>query len=188
MEESFALKTPLTLQDGETIGSVNVAPWAFAGIGGNSRYLTPPQYRDFEPRFGFAWSPTFLQSHHVTLRGGWGMSHAPITGMTQIPNPDFGATYTATVYPTATAGSQTPNPSYVMRLGENPPVLTPTTLNTQIYGPNGAPPNGLDYADSLYYQQTLGGYAEAGYTWKAGRVQVQPIAAVQYYPGMEVAH
>jgi hypothetical protein len=79
--------------------------------------------------------------------------------MTQIPNPDFGATYTATVYPTSTAGSQTNNPTDVMRLGENPPVLTPTSLNTQVYGPNGAPKNGLNYLDSLYYQQTLGGYA-----------------------------
>jgi hypothetical protein len=159
LAQSYPLKTPMTLQDGEVISSVNVTPWGFAGIGGNSRYLTPPQYKDFEPRFGFAWSPTALQSHHVTFRGGWGMSHAPLTGITQLPNPDFGATYTATTYPTATAGSQTPNPSYVMRLGENPPLLTPTTLNTQVYGPNGAPSNGLNYLDSLYYQQTLGGYA-----------------------------
>ena len=157
--QQYPLKTPMTLQDGEVISSVNVIPWAFSGIGRNSPYLTPPQYTDFEPRFGFAWSPTALQSRHITFRGGWGMAHAPLTGMTQIPNPDFGATYTSTVYPTATAGSQTANPSYVMRLGENPPVLTSTTLNTQVYGPNGEPSNGLDYLDSLYYQQTLGGYA-----------------------------
>jgi len=149
----------MTLQDGETINSVNVVPFAFSGIGGNSRYLTPPQYRDFEPRFGFAWSPDFLQSRHIVFRGGWGMAHAPITGMTQLPNPDFGATYTATVYPTTTAGSQTANPQYVMRLGENPPILTPTSIRTQVFGPGGPPSNGLDYMDSLYYQQTLGGYA-----------------------------
>lgn len=159
LAQSYPLNTPLTLQDGEVIKSVNVIPFAFSGIGGNSQYLTPPQYTDFEPRFGFAWSPEKLQSHHITFRGGWGMAHAPLTGMTQIPNPDFGATYTATVYPTATAGSQTNNPTDVMRLGENPPVLTPTSLNTQVYGPKGAPSNGLDYLDSLYYQQTLGGYA-----------------------------
>ncbi|HXS98886.1 MAG TPA: carboxypeptidase-like regulatory domain-containing protein [Candidatus Limnocylindrales bacterium] len=159
LAKNYPLATPLALQDGETINSVNVVPFAFAGLGGNSRYLTPPQWTDFEPRFGFAWSPARLQSRHIVFRGGWGMSHAPITGITQLPNPDFGATYTATVYPTATVGSQTANPTYVMRLGENPPVLTPTSIRTQVYGPNGPPASGLDYLDSLYYQQTLGGYA-----------------------------
>ena len=159
LAQSYALATPLTLQDGEVINSVSVPAFAFAGIGGNSRYLTPPQYRDFEPRFGFAWSPSFLQARRVTLRGGWGMSHAPLTGMASQPNPDFGATYTATVYPSTTAGSSTANPTYVMRLGENPPVLSPTSIRTQVYGPNGPPASGLNYLDSLYYQQTLGGYA-----------------------------
>ena len=165
LAESFPLSTPLTLQDGQVLNSVNVVPFAYSGIGGNSPYLTPPQYTNFEPRFGFAWSPDFLSRHNLHLRGGWGMSHAPISGFTQLPNPDFGATYTATTYPTynsagvLTAGSQTPNPGYVMRLGENPPVLTPTSLSTQVYGPGGPPSNGLTYANSLYLQQTLGGYA-----------------------------
>ena len=154
LAQSQQLSTPLKLQDGETIGSVSVAPFAFAGIGGNSKYLTPPEYRDFEPRFGFAWSPAFLQQHNVTFRGGWGMSHAPISGFTQLPAPDFGATATAPV----TVPSQTANPNYLMRLGENPPTLTSATVSSQVYGPGGPPANGLTYANSLYYQQ-LGAYA-----------------------------
>ncbi len=86
------LPAPLKLQDGETITSTLVPPFEFAGRGGNSKYLTPPQYLDFEPRFGFAWSPGFLQDHGVTLRGGYGRSHAPVSGMTRLPQPDFGAT------------------------------------------------------------------------------------------------
>jgi hypothetical protein len=159
LAKPFPLASPLTLQDGAVVTSVNVVPFAYSGIGGNSPYLTPPQYRDFEPRFGFAWSPKALQDHHVTLRGGWGMSHAPINGFVQSPNPDFGATYTATVYPSTTAGSSTANPTYVMRLGENPPVTTPTSQRTQVYGPGGPPAGGLNYLDSLYLAQTLGGFA-----------------------------
>jgi hypothetical protein len=155
LAQAMPLPSPLTLADGSVITSVNTLPFAFSGLGGNSRYLTPPQYHDFEPRFGFAWSPRFLQAYHLTIRGGWGMSHAPISGFTQLPQPDFGATAAlATTVPSATA-----NPNAVMRLGENPPVLTAVTVASQIYGPQGPPSNGLSYANSLYYQQAFGGFA-----------------------------
>jgi hypothetical protein len=150
MSSSVPLPTPLNLINGEVIKSVQVPDFVFSGRG-NSRYLTPADYMQFEPRFAFAWSPTALQSHHVTLRGGYGLSHAPLTGATRLPNPDFGATsgFASTV-PSATA-----NPNYVMRLGENPPVLTPTTPAQAI----AAPPNGIVTTNSLYYQQGVGGYA-----------------------------
>ena len=148
---SVPLATPLTLTDGEVISSVKVPPFAFAGRGGNSRYLLPPDYLDFEPRFGFAWSPVFLDRHHVTIRGGTGLSHAPVGGATRLPNPDFGATNAfATTVPSTTA-----NPTYVMRLGENPPILTSQTVAQAI----NAPTSGLVGLNSLYYQQGIGGYA-----------------------------
>ncbi|MDR3699126.1 MAG: carboxypeptidase-like regulatory domain-containing protein [Candidatus Sulfopaludibacter sp.] len=149
------LPAPLVLQDGEVITSSKVVPFAFSGIGGNSRHLTAPQYRDFEPRFGFAWSPTFLQSRRLTFRGGWGMSHAPISGFTQLPQPDFGATAGLAT----TSPSQTANPTDVMRLGENPPTITPVSPATQVFGPQGPPANGLSFVNGLYYQQAFGGYA-----------------------------
>ena len=155
LAQSMPLSTPMTLQDGEVIKSVLVPPFAFSGTGGNSKYLTPPQYRDFEPRFGFAWSPSFLQSHHVTIRGGYGLSHTPISGFTQLPQPDFSATSNfASVPPSSTV-----NPNYVLRLGENPPVITPQTPNQVIYGASGPPSNGLVYLNSLYYQAAVGGFA-----------------------------
>ena len=99
LAQSQQLSTPLKLQDGEVISSVSVMPVRFRR---DRRQFEvprrPPQYRDFEPRFGFAWSPAFLQQHRITFRGGWGMSHAPISGFTQLPQPDFGATYSATVH------------------------------------------------------------------------------------------
>jgi hypothetical protein len=148
---SVTLPTPLTLPDGEIIRSTLAPPFVFAGRGGNSRYLTPADYRDLEPRFGFAWSPTFLESHQVTLRGGYGLSHTPVSGSFRLPQPDFGATQPFA----STVPSTTVNPNFVMRLGENPPVITSTTAAQAI----NAPANGIVSANSLYYQAGIGGFA-----------------------------
>ena len=150
LAQSVALPSPLTLQDGEVLNSVLVPPFLFAGRGGNSRYLTPVDYKDFEPRAAFAWSPTRFESHGLTIRGGYGISHAPISGASRLPNPDFGATTNfATTIPSTTA-----NPAYVMRLGENPPILTPQTPAQAV----NAPANGMVTTNSLYYQG-IGGFA-----------------------------
>jgi hypothetical protein len=151
LAQSVALPTPLTLQNGQVITSTLVPSFVFAGRGGNSKYLAPPQYLDFEPRFGFAWSPGFLKNYRVAIRGGYGISHAPVSGMTRLPQPDFGATQSfASVVPSTTV-----NPSYVMRLGENPPVITPTTTAQAV----NAPANGTVTTNSLYYQSGIGGFA-----------------------------
>ncbi len=157
LAQTVQLPTPLKLADGSTLTSTQTIPFAFSGIGGNSPYLTPPQYRDFEPRFGFAWQPKFLEKHHMVFRGGYGLSHAPIGGFTQLPQPDFGAT--ATFSPTTP--SSTASPIYIMRLGENPPVLSPVTPSQQVFGLQGPPANGISFANSLYYQQAFGGFAVA---------------------------
>src|ERR1035437_7921113 len=115
--QSYSLSTPLTLADGRKIDSVLVPPFAWVNRGGRSQYLYPADYHQFEPRFGFAWSPAGLDRLHLTMRGGYGLSHAPLTGSARLPNPDFGAT---TSYG-ANAGQTYPN--YVMRLSENPPLL-----------------------------------------------------------------
>ncbi len=155
LAQDYPLASPLTLATGQVVNSVKVPPFAFAGIGGNSKYLTPAQYMEFEPRFGFAWQPKFLASKKMVVRGGYGLSHAPISGFTQLPQPDFGAN---SAFP-STVPSATANPQYVMRLGENPPVLTPISPAASVYGSSGAPSNGLNYLNSLYYQASIGGYA-----------------------------
>ena len=156
LAQTVQLPAPMKLADGSTLTSTQIIPFVFSGVGGNSPYLTPPQYRDFEPRFGFAWQPKYLDRHHMVLRGGYGLSHAPISGFSQLPQPDFGATSNFT--PTA-PGSATANPNYYMRLGENPPLLTPVTPAQQIFGLQGPPANGISFANSLYYQQAFGGFA-----------------------------
>jgi hypothetical protein len=156
LAQTVQLPTPLKLADGTTVTSTQIVPFAFSGVGGNSKYLTPPQYRDFEPRFGFAWQPKWLERHHLVVRGGYGLSHAPITGFTQLPQPDFGATST---FSNQAPNSGTANPSYMMRLGENPPLLSPVTPEQQVFGPQGPPSNGFSFVNSLYYQQAFGGFA-----------------------------
>ncbi len=154
MAQSFPLSTPLTLQNGQTITSVSVPPFAFVGRGGRSSYLYSPDYTDFEPRAAFAWSPEFLKAHRVTIRGGYGLSHAPITGFVRLPGPDFSGTSNAYGLTTGQV-----DPNYVMRLGENGPALNVLTPDQAIFGLTGVPSNGLIYNGSLYYQQNSGGYA-----------------------------
>ena len=150
LAQSVPLASPLTLENGRVITSALVPPFAFAGKGGRSRYLYPADYTDFEPRFGFAFTPSFLKDRHITLRGGYGLSHLPVTGFLRLPSPDFSGT--------ADIVTQTKNPQYVTRLGENPPVLSPVTPDQAIFGA-GVPSDGLVFKNSLYYQQVGAGYA-----------------------------
>jgi len=64
----------------------------FAGYAGRSRYLTPPQKANLEPRFSFAWSPGFdwNQNERFVARGGYGITHAGNTGRTRMPFPNLG--------------------------------------------------------------------------------------------------
>jgi hypothetical protein len=65
----------------------------FAGFDGRSRYLTPPRYTDFEPRFSFAWSPGFgwNKDSRFVLRGGYGITHSTLTGRNRLPFPNLGS-------------------------------------------------------------------------------------------------
>jgi len=125
------LSTPLQLS------SIQVPPFAFSGMGGRSRYLYPADYHDFEPRFGFAWSPHFLAfgGHQVTIRGGYGISHLPVSGAARLPNPDLGGLQTY--------GAAPVNPAYLERLGENPPNVTPIDFRQSVF--KNIPANGLLY-------------------------------------------
>ena len=154
LAQSYPLPTPMTLTDGTVVSSVLVPPFGFVGKGGRSRYLYPADYTDFEPRFGFAWRPNFVGDKNIVVRGGYGLSHAPVTGFKRLPSPDFGATSVA-----AGTSSGQRDPAYVTRLGENPPVLNLVTPDQAIYGTLGVPQNGLVSLNSLYYQQSVGAFA-----------------------------
>src|SRR5439155_14234983 len=91
LAKEFPLAEPLTLADGRVVTSVLVPPFAYAGRGRRSRYIFPVDWLAFEPRLGFAWSPGDRKGSFA-IRGGYGLSHVPLTGNNRLPNPDFGAT------------------------------------------------------------------------------------------------
>jgi outer membrane receptor protein involved in Fe transport len=138
--------------------TVQIPPFAFAGQGGRSRYIVAVDYMGFEPRFGFAWSPKFFkwgEQRGLVIRGGYGLSHAPLTGNNRTPNPDLGGfTGVSTVAAGSTAGS-TADPSQPVRLTGNPPASgTGTPLNTLL----GTTADGLVFANSI----GVPGVADAG--------------------------
>ncbi len=126
--------------------TVSIPAFAFAGMGGRSKYISPVDYLGFEPRFGFAWSPKFnwLAQRHLVVRGGYGISHAPLTGNNRSPNPDFGGF--TTVGTTLTGSSGTADPTLPVRLSFNQPLQgTGTPLNTLL----GTTPDGLVYGNGI---------------------------------------
>ena len=152
LAKSFPLPQPLTLQDGQVITSALVPPFAYAGLGTNSEYLYPANYNGFEPRFGFAWSPDFSwnRERRLVIRGGYGLSHAPVSGANRLPSPDFSATTSAY---SPTSGQR--DTTYIMRLGENPPVVTPVPPDVAF----GATSNGLLYMSPTNSSLNIGGFA-----------------------------
>ena len=94
LAKEFPLPSPVTLVDGRVITTALVPPFAFSGLGGRSRYLFPVEKMNFEPRFGFAWTPHLFgwnKEDKLIVRGGYGISHVPLTGLNRNPSPDFAA-------------------------------------------------------------------------------------------------
>jgi hypothetical protein len=135
--------------------SASIPPFAFSGRGGRSRYISPVDYWGFEPRFGLAWSPKglgWLTEKSFVIRGGYGISHAPLTGNNRAPNPDFG---TFTQVSTSTAGSiGAGDAAQPVRLSGNPPRFTGIPLDQSL----GVPADGLLFLNSI----AVPGVADAG--------------------------
>ena len=137
------------------VSQATVIPFAFAGYGGRSRYLSPVHYLNFEPRFGFAYTPKLPYLRSWVVRGGYGISHAPLTGQNRNPVPNFtsgAANYGETAGQTIT----TPLPLGdgttavpVTRLSSNPPYV-PNVPVKQILGLNNNP-DGLVYNSAVNF-------------------------------------
>ncbi len=127
-----------------------IPAFAFSGRGGRSRYITPVDYSGIEPRFGFAWQPKMklfgmnFEDMGVVIRGGFGISHAALTGNNRSPNPDFGGfTQSSTVL----AGSNgTADPTQPVRLSTNQPLQGTGQGLDQLLGTNA---DGLAFVSSL---------------------------------------
>jgi hypothetical protein len=137
--------------------TVKIPVFAFAGRGGRSKYLVPIDYMDFEPRFGFAWSPKIFkwaEDRNTVIRGGYGISHAPLTGNNRLPSPDFGGFQAVSTTATGSTVGGTADPTQPVRLNGNYPVINGGSLD-QVLGIN---------ADGIVGLNSIGivGFATAG--------------------------
>ena len=132
-----------------------VIPFAFSGYGDRSRYLTPIHWLNFEPRFGFAYTPKLRLLSSWVLRGGYGISHSPLTGQNRNPVPNFtsgaanyGETAGQTIStPIAVGDGTTAVP--VTRLSSNPPYVPNVPVN-QVLGLTDNP-SGLVYDNAVIF-------------------------------------
>ena len=110
--------------------------------------LTPVDYLGFEPRFGFAWSPKLFkwaEDRGLVIRGGYGISHATLTGNNRLPNPDFGAfTGVSTTANGSTVGG-TADSTQPVRLTGNPPFISGGSIDATL----GTNADGLVFLNSL---------------------------------------
>jgi hypothetical protein len=145
LAREFPLPTPVTLPDGKVITTALVPPFAYSGRGGRSRYIFPIEKLNFEPRFGFAWAPKLFgfnqQRDRLVIRGGYGLSHAPLTGMNRNPSPDFAAGTTGY----GTFDNRVQNPGFAARLCCNKPILTQIAPDAFL----NIPQDGLIYLNSI---------------------------------------
>ncbi len=134
------------LPTGKTVTTALVVPFGYSGRGGRSRYIFPVEKLNFEPRFGFAYAPQWFgwnEKRRLVIRGGYGMSHAPLTGMGRNPSPDFASGTTG--FGTFDTRIQFPGTNVAARLCCNKPVLTAITPDAFL----NIPQDGLVYLDSL---------------------------------------
>jgi len=142
LAKEFALPAPVTLPTGQVITSALVPPFAYAGRGGRSRYITPIDWNGWEPRVGFAWTPStaWNQGGRLVVRGGYGLSHAALTGGGRNPSPDFAA---GTI--TYTFNSRVTDPAFVARICCNKPLWVSKTPDEVM----NIPPDGLLYLEGI---------------------------------------
>lgn len=125
LAKSYALATPVNLVDGTVINSILLPPFYLASSG--SKYIWNINRFDFEPRFGFAWSPKLfgLSGQRLVIRGGYGLSHLPFNGQNRQPFPDFGApsgTYNSWNNGDPAGTKMCGTGACAVRLSSNPPV------------------------------------------------------------------
>jgi hypothetical protein len=122
--------------------------FAFAGRGGNSRYLVPVDKTDFEPRFGFAWSPKLWkwgEDRGLVIRGGYGLSHVALTGNNRSPNPDFFTFQQAITLANGSTSGFTADSAQPVSLSHNPPLGSTGDIIAKL----NISPDGLNYDNSI---------------------------------------
>ncbi|HEY3837062.1 MAG TPA: carboxypeptidase-like regulatory domain-containing protein [Bryobacteraceae bacterium] len=162
--KTFQLPTPCQLPDCKAssaslglpvVTQATEIPFAFSGMGGRSPYLTPIHWLDFEPRFGFAYTPSIALLHTWVVRGGYGISHSPLTGQNRNPVPNFttgAANYGETAGQTYSTPIDVGNGTTavpVTRLSSNPPYVPNVPVNQVLGLVNN--PSGLVYGQAVNF-------------------------------------
>jgi hypothetical protein len=148
--------------------TATIPPFAFSGLGGRSKYITPVDYWGFEPRFGFAWSPkgkifgVDLESRSAVIRGGYGVSHVPLTGNNRSPNPDFGQFISINNLATGSPAGNSQDSGQPIRLTGNSPVVSGKPLFEQL----NVTSDGLVVLNSI----AIPGVADTGFSNSSGKV------------------
>jgi carboxypeptidase family protein len=142
LAKEYALPQPVTLPTGQVVTKAVVPPFAYSGRGGRSRYITPIDWNGWEPRVGLAWVPStgWNRSGKLVLRGGYGLAHAPLTGLGRNPSPDFASGTITYGFNTRVA-----DPAYVARICCNKPLWVPKTVDQAL----NIPADGLLYLEGI---------------------------------------
>jgi len=141
-QASIDLANPVALTNAQGQVTSYTLNYLYSGFG-RSDYLEPVHKNGWEPRFGFAWTPGFLnQARKLVIRGGYGLSHMPETGRSRFASPNFGATtndhnYVQWTGSGAYPASQAVNPGLPVRLSSNLPTVASNDILVQI------PANGI---------------------------------------------
>ncbi len=89
------------------------------GLGGAPNTLWPTRFNNFEPRFGFAYRMPQLIKGLQVMRGGYGITHTPTSGLFRTPFPDLSPPAAQFATNGAANGGQVQMDSY--------PLVLPTT-------------------------------------------------------------
>jgi hypothetical protein len=156
LDVNHPFTTNVTTASGAPNGTVVAFNYLFTGKGLGSDYLEPTHKKNFEPRFGFAWTPTtpWSKRGNFVVRGGYGISHISANAANgSSPYPAFGLGNTSAWNYTQWTGtgaapiSQTANPNQVVSIGRNIPLVITDPTITQIPA-NGKLCQGCTPADS----------------------------------------
>ncbi len=132
--------------------TVSVPVFALAGRGGRSNYLVEIDRNNFEPRIGFAWSPKFWEwasKRSTAVRGGYGISHVPLTGNNRLPNPDFGGFQSVSTLANGSTVGGTQFSTQPIRLSGNAPVVGGGTFQQALTNTFGLNSDGIIPLNSL---------------------------------------
>jgi hypothetical protein len=139
IDHPFQVST--TTASGAYNGTVEAFNYIFTGKGTGSDYLEPTHKKNFEPRFGFAWTPDtpWAKRGNFVIRGGYGISHTnsnAAAGATPFPAFGLGNTsawnYTQWTGTGAAPVTQTGKPNQLVTIGRNIPVVIGDPTITQI--------------------------------------------------------